>query len=168
MSDMERSKAHTTQSGTAQGAPQPRPRSPQLKQLEALIGRWITEGQTSAEAGEESAPIVASDVYEWAPGNHFVLHTAYGHVGDEPAGGIEIIGDDASGGGLSCHFFDSDGNTTTQTLTLRDSTWTWEGEAARCTAPLSPDGKTLTAHHERRDETGHWVPSMEVILRKLA
>ena len=30
-----------------------------------------------------------------------------------------------------------------------------------------PDGKTQTAHHERRTEDGSWVPSMEVVLTKV-
>jgi hypothetical protein len=34
--------------------------------LEVLIGKWINEGRTAAVP---SAPILTSDVYEWAPGD---------------------------------------------------------------------------------------------------
>jgi hypothetical protein len=34
-------------------------------------------------------------------------------------------------------------------------------------AVFSDQGKTQTAHHERLDEQGNWVPSMEVTLTKV-
>ena len=63
----------------------------ELDRLEAFIGRWMTEGQTVAGASGESAPIVATDVYEWLPGRHFVMHTAYGRIGSVGVGGLEVI-----------------------------------------------------------------------------
>ena len=53
-------------------------RIPELERLNVFIGRWLTEGETVAEDSAPAAPIVASDVYEWAPGGHFVMHPAYG------------------------------------------------------------------------------------------
>jgi hypothetical protein len=35
--------------------------------------------------------ITTSDVYEWAPGGFFLLHTAYGRIGEFDVGGTEII-----------------------------------------------------------------------------
>lgn len=60
--------------------------------LDVLIGRWITEGHTVASAGAPAARILASDVDEWAPGGFFVVHPAYGRIGDAEVGGVEIIG----------------------------------------------------------------------------
>jgi len=142
------------------------PSIPELDPLNVFIGRWITEGETVPEAGEPAAPIVASDVYEWAPGGHFVMHPAYGHIGSLDVGGLEIIGYDASTKQFQTHFFDSQGNVTTEVLFHHDGVWTWQGKLVRCTATFSGDGTTLTAHHERLD-AGRWVPSMEVTLRKI-
>jgi len=47
---------------------------PELERLNVFIGRWLTEGETVAEDSAPAAPIIASDVYEWAPGGHFVMH----------------------------------------------------------------------------------------------
>jgi len=46
--------------------------------LDVLIGKWINEGHTVASAQLPSLPILTSDVYEWAPGGFFVVHSAYG------------------------------------------------------------------------------------------
>jgi hypothetical protein len=51
---------------------------PEMERLSVFIGRWLTEGETAAEAGTPAASIVASDIYQWAPGGRFVMHPAYG------------------------------------------------------------------------------------------
>jgi hypothetical protein len=140
---------------------------PELERLSVFIGRWLTEGETIAQAGAPAASIVASDVYEWAPGGHFVMHPAYGRVGSVGVGGLEVIGYDASTGQFQTHFFDSEGNTTQETLFYRDGVWTWQGRDVRCRGVFSDEGRTLTAHHERSDDGEHWRPSMTVTLRKI-
>src|SRR5262249_20000550 len=141
--------------------------TPELDLLNVFIGRWITEGETVAEAAQAVQSIVASDVYEWAPGGHFVMHPAYGRIGSTGVGGPEIIGYDASTRQFQTYFFGSEGNVTNETLSHRDGVWTWQGKLARCTGTFSDDGKTLTAHHERSVDGGRWLPSMEVKLRKI-
>jgi hypothetical protein len=44
--------------------------------LGVLIGKWINQGHTVATAEVPSVPILTSDVYEWAPGGFFVVHSA--------------------------------------------------------------------------------------------
>ncbi len=141
-------------------------RPPELERLQVFIGRWITEGETVGSTEAPPMTIVASDVYQWLPGGHFVMHPAYGRIGPTGVGGLEVIGYDSSTGQYATHFFDSQGNTFRQTLSQRDGTWTWQDEHARCTAVFTDGGKTLTAHHERSDDGVHWVPSMTVTLRK--
>jgi hypothetical protein len=137
------------------------------RELAIIIGKWINEGHTVTAEGAPSARILTSDVYEWSTGGFFVLHTAYGRVGNLPGGGIEIISHDGASGKYVSRFFDSQGNATVHELTIESDTWTWRGEKTRCTAVFTDDGKTQTAHHERLDESGGWVPSMEVVLTKI-
>ncbi len=61
-------------------------RRPELDKLNIFIGRWMTEGETVAQADAPAVPIVASDIYQWLPGRHFVMHPAYGHIGGEDFG----------------------------------------------------------------------------------
>jgi hypothetical protein len=143
------------------------PHAPELQRLEVFIGRWITEGQTVESSEAASVPIVASDVYQWAPGGRFLMHPAYGHIGPLEVGGLEVIGFDPATGQYRTHFFDSQGNVVTETLSQRDGTWTWQGAHARCTGVFSEGGKVLTARHERSDDGSRWEPSMTVTLRRI-
>jgi hypothetical protein len=140
---------------------------PELERLSVFIGRWITDGETVGSAEAIPARILASDVYQWVPGGHFVMHPAYGRIGNIDVGGLEVIGYDSATGQYRTHFFDSQGNIVTQTLSCRDGVWTWQGAHARCTGVFTDGGKTLTARHERSDDGEHWVPSMTVTIRKV-
>jgi uncharacterized protein DUF1579 len=142
-------------------------RPAELERLNVFIGRWMTEGDTIAQAGVPAVPIAASDIYQWLPGGYFVMHPAYGRIGAVSVGGLEVIGYDPTTGQFQCHFFDSQGNTTTQTLSYRDGVWTWQGIQTRCTGVFTDEGRTLTARHERSNDGKHWVPSMNVTLRKV-
>ena len=68
-----------------QQAPQP---GPEHKRLDVFIGKWINEGYTVEAPGSPSVKIITSDVYGWMPGGFFVLHTAYGRIGNMNVGEI--------------------------------------------------------------------------------
>lgn len=148
----------------------PKP-GPEHKLLDVFIGKWINEGHTIASADAPSVKILTSDIYEWAPGGFFVLHTAYGLIGNLSGGGIEIINYDAASKKYNSHFFDSQGNIVISELTVRDGIWTWTGDWAEeghhATSVFSDDGKTQTCLHERSDGGVNWVPSMDVTLTKV-
>lgn len=152
----------TVQSGLRGHLIQP---GPEHKLLDVFIGKWINEGQTVGSA--PAVKILTSDVYEWMPGGFFVLHTAYGRIGNMDVGGTEIISYDAASQQYRSHFFDSQGNISLQELTVSGDTWKWAGEQTRCTAVFTDRGKTQTAYHERLDEQGNWVSSMEVTLTRV-
>ncbi len=134
--------------------------------LNVFIGRWINEGYTVEAPGAPSVKILTSDVYEWMPGGFFVLHTAYGRIGQMDVGGTEILGYDPAAKKYFSRFYDSRGNVSEAELTADGDTWTWRGETTGCTAIFTENGKVQTAHHVRLDENGRWVPSMEVVLIK--
>lgn len=123
---------------------------PEHQRLEVFIGKWINKGHTIATADALSVKILTSDVYEWMPGEFFVLHTAYGRIGNVDVGGTEIISYDAVSKQYRSYFFDSQGHISTHELT-----------------GSGDDGKTQTAHHERLDEHGNWVGAMDVTLTKV-
>lgn len=148
--------------GTAEGAVAP---GPQYRPLDAIIGRWITVGHTVGPDGQADAPINTCDVYEWAAGGFFILHTAYGTIGEQGLGGIEMIGYNDQTGQFRTTFFDSQGNVTSEELSVDGITWKWAGSNVRCTGTLEDDGQRLVCHHERRDGND-WVPSMDITLTK--
>jgi hypothetical protein len=137
------------------------------KRLDVFIGKWINEGYTVATADALSVKILTSDVYEWMPGGFFVLHLAYGRMGNMDVGGTEITGYDAESKKYHSYFFDSQGNVTKDEFTIEGNTCSWVGKETGCTAVFTNNGKTQTAHHVRLDDNGNWVPSMEVTLTRV-
>ena len=142
-------------------------RLPEHEVMDSLVGKWITAGETIQPDDAPTLAILTSDIYEWVAGGFFVLHTAYGRIGDSNVGGIEIIGYDADAKKHKTYFFDSQGSISTQDLTYAEGTWTWSGTHTRATAVLSDDGNTMPTLHEWSDDGVNWRPSMEVTLRKV-
>jgi hypothetical protein len=134
--------------------------------LGVLIGKWINEGHTVATAEVPSLPILTSDVYEWAPGGFFVVHSAYGKIGENSVGGVEIIGVD--GDAYRSTLYDSFGNVHASRMEVDGEVIRWLGERTRCTATITDDGSTQVARHEASANGTTWAPSMEVTLRKIA
>ena len=134
--------------------------------LAVLIGKWINEGHTIGTAQVPSAPILTSDVYEWVPGGFFVVHSAFGKIGETSVGGVDIIGVD--GDAYSSTFYDSFGNCHRSRLEIEGDVLRWIGDRTRCTVTMTDDGLTQVAHHESSADGVSWSASMDVTLRKVA
>jgi uncharacterized protein DUF1579 len=132
--------------------------------LGVFIGKWINEGQTIGTPEAPSVPILTSDVYEWAPGGFFVIHSAFGRIGGTSVGGVEVIGVD--GDGYSSTFYDSFGNVHTSRMEIDRDVIKWFGERTRCVATIDDGGSTQVAHHEVTADGTNWIASMDVTLRK--
>lgn len=152
-------------------AAQPARPGAEYEPLNVFIGKWINQGNTIENEQASSVNIVTSDVYEWAPGGFFILHYAYGLVGEQSGGGVEIIGYDPANDRYTSHFFDSQGNIAFSELTERYGVWTWlgdwAGEKHRATSVFSEDGKVQACLHERSSDGVTWQPSMEVLLTRV-
>lgn len=138
---------------------------PELKALSAFIGNWINEGHLVGSDPPDNR-IVTSDVYEWAPGGFFVIHSGYGRLAGVDVGGVEIIGYDDGEDEYRSWFFDSQGNATHCPLLRHDDSWIWQSETVRSTSVFTDEGKTQKTFHERL-ENGEWVLSMEVVLTRV-
>jgi hypothetical protein len=112
-------------------------RDMQHEALDVLIGKWINEGRTVATAEIPSVPILTSDVYEWAPGGFFVVHSAYGRIRESSVGGVEIIG--AAGDAYVSTFYGSFGNVHTSRVEIDGNVIRWLANAlaARRRSPMA-------------------------------
>jgi hypothetical protein len=137
------------------------------RKLDVFVGKWINQGHTVARDGVPPTEILTSDIYEWVPGGFFLIHTAYGRIGEHGVGGIEIISYDPAAGSYISRFFDSQGNASTSRLTEKDGRWTWTDEHTRTTATFSQDGTVQTAHHESSGDGTTWTSSMDVTLYRI-
>jgi hypothetical protein len=147
------------------------PRKPGMEheRLEALIGRWRTEGWTSETAEAPAARIEAVDTYEWLPGRYALLHTVDARVGEERVEGAEIIGWDPARSAYITQYFGSDGpNAYEASLTeeQRALVWSMRSRADRSTGRFSDDGNVITGRWEQFDENKSWKPWMEITLTK--
>jgi hypothetical protein len=142
-------------------------RGPQHEALDAWVGRWINEGHIINDDGSPGPRITTSDVYEWAPGGFFIVHSAYGRIGEFSGGGTEIIGYDETSGDYTSHFFDSQGNVTISSLVARGDTWTYHGDTTRSTVDFSDDYHVQSVLHERTDDGTTYKRSMKVTLIKV-
>jgi hypothetical protein len=134
--------------------------------LGVLIGKWINQGQTVETAGIPSIAILTSDVYEWAPGGFFIVHSAFGKIGEASVGGVEIIGVD--GDAYSSTFYDGFGNVHRSRLETEGDELRWTGDRTRCTVTMTDGGLTQVARHESSADGVSWAASMDVTLRKVA
>jgi Protein of unknown function (DUF1579) len=146
----------------------PKPHS-ERKRLEALVGRWQTEGWTRETADAPAARIEAVDTYEWLPGQFALLHTVDARVGKEQVEGAEIIGWDPARSAYISQYFGSDGpNAYEASLTEEEGSlvWSMRSREDRFTGRFSDDGNVITGRWEQLDDDQSWRPWMEITLTR--
>lgn len=134
--------------------------------LEPIIGRWITEGDTVGNSKTPSMKVVASDVYEWGQGKKFIIHYAYGIIGDNAAGGIEIIRFDEASKKIMTFFIDNQGEVIEEEIVIKGNEWKWIGKHTRATGTFSKDGKSFPVKHEKSDNGKNWETAINVTISK--
>jgi hypothetical protein len=145
---------------------------PEHRKLGVFLGKWHTTGEVAATESTAAAKVDSIDIYEWYPGEFFLVHDADSRVGDDAIKSMEIIGYDAERRCYVAPFFDSTGGFGTEEIRLDGNTWTWRGSNVmgvkehRCIAVVSDDGKTVTARHEKSDDGNNWTLWMDVTLTK--
>jgi hypothetical protein len=138
-----------------------------LERLDALIGRWKTEGQTTGPAVDR---IDAIDTYERLPGGA-LLHLVDAWVGDHKVDGAEIIGYDPARASYRTQYFGSDGpNAYDASLVADDGrlVWTMRSDRDRFTGTFNDKRDVITGHWEALDEDSNWQPWMDITLTRQA
>jgi hypothetical protein len=138
-----------------------------LERLDALIGRWKTEGQTTGAAVDR---IDAIDTYERLPGGA-LLHLVDARVGDHKVEGAEIIGYDPARASYRTQYFGSDGpNAYDASLDEDDGrlVWTMRSDRDRFTGTFNDERDVITGHWEALDEDSNWQPWMDITLTRQA
>ena len=104
--------------------------------LRPLEGRWQTSGRI-LDGGESFS---ATDVYEWFPGGHFLLH----HVDAVMAGAavrtLEIFGYDEEQGAITATSYDNDGGVAVARIALDGRSIAIDGAEQRFRGAFSADG----------------------------
>ncbi|MDF5757296.1 DUF1579 family protein [Spongiactinospora sp. TRM90649] len=135
------------------------------RRLAALIGRWRSEGRTVATPEAPSVNIGGHDVYEWFPGEQFLVHHVDVLMGGEEVRAIEMIGPyDPATASYPMRAFDHQGAFTTMDATRAGDTWTFTGPTTRATLTITPD--TMRARWDRLTSTSTWTHWMDMTFTK--
>lgn len=137
--------------------------------LEALVGRWKTEGWTIASEGSPAERIDATDTYEWLAGGNALLHLVDARVGDLRVEGAEIIGYDPARGHYVTQYVGSDGPAAYEAELTEEGgnlVWTMRSDDSRFSGTFSTDGDVITGHWERLSDSSTWVDWMDITLTK--
>jgi Protein of unknown function (DUF1579) len=139
-----------------------------LERLEVLVGRWKTEGQTTAASRVPADQIDAIDTYERLPGGA-LLHLVDARVGDQKVEGAEIIGHDPDRNAYATQYFGSDGPTAYEASLSQETEhliWRMQSKTTRFTGRFSKDRNVITGHWELRGDSGDWQPWMDITLTR--
>ena len=137
-----------------------------LERLDALIGRWRTEGRTTDASPGAAARIDAIDTYQRLPGGA-LLHLVDARVGDQRVEGAELIGYDPARGSYVTQYFGSDGLNAYEAHLVDDGgalVWTMRSKRDRFKGTFNDARSVITGHWEALDKNTNWQPWMDITL----
>ena len=141
------------------------------KRLERFIGEW-----TMHVAFPGVPPAVGGRVvFEWMPGERFLIQRWEVPVPEAPDG-LAIIGFDDGSGTFRQHYFDSRGIARVYMMSLEDGVWTLWREtpdfspldfAQRFTGTFSDDGTTIVGRWEIAHDGSTWEHDFDLTYVRL-
>ncbi|MCG5217294.1 DUF1579 family protein [Streptosporangium soli] len=144
--------------------------TPENEHLNALVGRWRSQGQTVATSTEPALQITGSDTYEWLEGRFFLIHRVDVRINNDKVEVIEMIGPyDPETRTYPMRSFDNRGDFGTMRASVNDNgIWTFAGETERATLVIAEDHTTMTAKWERIDNGSDWLHWMDMTFTKVS
>ncbi len=135
-----------------------------LAALELFVGIWNTTGTIRPSGDEPAQTLLATDIYEWLPGRHFLLHRVDARMGGAPSRSIEIVHWDAARGTCMSRSYDDQGSISDYQCALADRHWSIRGDSVRFAGDFDESGDRLTGLWELRGEDGRWRPWIDLEL----
>jgi hypothetical protein len=141
---------------------------PVMAAWEPIIGSWASSGRTVERPGDPPVSIEGSDIYEWLPGRHFVVHHVDVRMGGEQVHVLEVIGEPDGSGAVLMRSFDHAGGTALMRATVDEAgVWTFAGPTERATLVVAEDGESMAAAWERSPDGGAtWERWMDMRFRR--
>lgn len=127
-----------------------------MERLDALVGSWRSAGET---VDDPVVRIEGSDVYEWLPGRHFLVHHVDVTLDGRRYQALEVFGAEADA--VVARSYDSDGETGVMTVALDDGAVTLTGPSSRARLVVAADGGSMAARWDRLDD-GRWRHWMDM------
>lgn len=138
----------------------------EYKQLNRFTGHWKTKGLIQDSSGSPGVEVNGTDMYEWLAGGFFLKHTVDVMIGDERNQTLEIIGYDKAARHYTMHYFNNSGETGFMKAINTDEFWVFTGDQLRFNGGFSENDTVFSGTWEKCNEEGHWMPFMNIVLRR--
>ena len=134
----------------AQAPPAPKP-GPEVQALGAFVGTWTFSGELKPGVMGPGGKITGNDRIAWLPGGFFIERKFEGNMAGMELKGTEIYGYDSAKKTYTFAGFDSMGNSSSGTMTVKGSVWSASGTTnmggtttrERCTLTFGAGNATL-------------------------
>lgn len=140
---------------------------PECMPLNLLVGRFSTFGRMLNDSGKEMT-FRGTDVYEWLPGGHFLLHRWDVDMPEGKRQGIEVIGCAENEEAFTARSYDDLGNESVMKVSVAGNSINFANEVMRFTGKLVDRGEAIHGVWElKAGASAEWSPWMEVTLTRL-
>lgn len=137
-----------------------------MSRLAVFNGVWNTTGEVLETESAPATTLIATDIYRWLPGKHFIAHDADARFGDSPARSLEVIGYDRTTKKYTARSYDDQGATEVFEVALKGKKWTIIGESVRFSGKFSPDNNQLIGLWELKGKKAGWQPWIKLQLAR--
>lgn len=137
-----------------------------MSPLEIFIGTWNTTGDVLATENAPASTLIATDIYRWLPGKHFIIHEADARFGNSPARSMEVIGYEAVSKKYTARSYDDQGATDLFEVALKERSWNIIGDSMRFGGKFDTKGNKLTGLWELKSKQGKWQPWIKLRLER--
>lgn len=134
--------------------------------LNNFAGHWKTSGVIPASPESPAIHISGTDIYEWLPGEFFLLHKADVMIGEERSQTFEVIGVDRNTGACLMQFYNNKGESGSMFATFEDNIWRFQGDTLRFTGSFKNSGLEFSGVWEQLNEKKAWIHLMDISLHK--
>ena len=157
--------ATKTETQTAEYAHVP---AAEMERLDALVGKWHTEWWARENPDDEPVKTSGTDIYEWLPGEFFLVHKVAARMDYGLYTVLEMIGPyDPDTQTYPTRSYDSQGNEQLMTASVDDNgVWTFADKKTRATLTVAPDRCTMSAKWERTTDGKRWTHWMDMHFTK--
>ena len=134
--------------------------------LNKFVGCWNTTGIIAATDMHGDIYISGTDIYEWLPGDFFLLHKASVLIGEDRSETFEIMGVDSEANVFTMQYYNNKGESGFMTATCTDDVWIFSGEALKFTGGFNYNNNEFSGTWEQCDKDENWIPFMKIKLIK--
>jgi hypothetical protein len=135
-----------------------------MSRFEVFIGTWNTTGDVLQTENAPATTLSATDVYEWLPGKHFVMHHVDARFGKIASRSMEVFGYDQSSKKYVSRSYDDQGASEVFDVQLQRNRLQIFGKMARFDGKFDAKQNRLTGLWELKAKSAGWQPWIKLEL----